>query len=121
LKKGEFLVQIATDKKFLNAPFVSIKRRQQWDTGYPLITVAALKMDGELRVAISGLCPFPFRSRRVEASLNQREWPIEERITRALEELPQPILHDVEGSSEYRLFVLRNVLHDVLGTLDAEI
>ena len=49
-------------RRFIDAPFVSIKRRQQWDTGYPLITVAALKMDEEVRVALSGLCPFPFRS-----------------------------------------------------------
>ena len=80
LKNGEFLVQIATDKRFIDAPFFSIKRRQQWETGYPLITVAALKMDEEVRVALSGLCPFPFRSKKVEASLNNREWSIKDRV-----------------------------------------
>ena len=75
LKKGEFLVALATDKRFIDAPFVSIKRRQQWDTGYPLITIAALKIDGEIRVAISGLCPFPFRAKKMEAVLNNRQWP----------------------------------------------
>ena len=120
LKKGEFLVQIATDKKFIAAPFVSIKRRQQWETGYPLITITALKVDGELRVAVSGLCPFPFRSKKIEASINNREWSIEERVKGALVELPSPILNDVEGSSEYRLFVLKNLLHDVLEALDTE-
>ena len=48
IEKGEFLVQMATDKRFIDAPFISIKRRQQWETGYPLITIAALKMDGEI-------------------------------------------------------------------------
>lgn len=119
LKNGEFLVQIATDKRFLEAPFISIKRRQQWNTGYPLITVAAIKMDEKVRVALSGLCPFPFRSKKVEASLNNREWTIENRVNTALAELPKPILNDVEGSSEYRLFVLRNLLHDVLDGLGA--
>lgn len=117
LKDSEFLVQIATNKRFIDTPFVSIKRRQQWDTGYPLITVAALKMGEDVRVALSGLCPFPFRSKKVEASLNNREWPIEDRIDSALAELPSPILNDVEGSSEYRLFVLRNLLNDVLEVL----
>ena len=120
LKKGEFLIQIATDKGYMDAPFISIKRRQQWETGYPLITVAALKVNGELRVAISGLCPFPFRSKKLEASINHQEWSLGERINRALIELPSPILNDVEGSSEYRLFVLKNLLHDVLEGLNAE-
>ena len=118
LKKGEFLVALATHKRFIDAPFISIKRRQQWDTGYPLITIAALKVDGEIRVAISGLCPFPFRAKNMEAVLNNRQWPREERIQRALEKLPQPILHDVEGSANYRLFVLRNLLEDVLQSLE---
>lgn len=70
-----------------------------------------------MRVALSGLCPFPFRSQKVEASLNKREWPIKDRVSSALSDLPGPILNDVEGSSEYRLFVLRNLLHDVLEVL----
>jgi CO/xanthine dehydrogenase FAD-binding subunit len=118
LKKGEFLIQVATDTRFIDTPFISIKRRQQWETGYPLITVAALKVEEEVRVAISGLCPFPFRSKKLEDELNNPELPIQERIQRALTGLPAPILNDVEGSSDYRLFVLKNILLDVLGTLD---
>ncbi|WP_193747859.1 hypothetical protein [Neobacillus niacini] len=118
LKKGEFLIQVATDERYIHAPFISIKRRQQWETGYPLITVAALKMDGEIRTAISGLCPFPFRSKKMEAPLNNREISVQERIQSTLAEMPSPILNDVEGSSEYRLFVLQNLLEDVLGALD---
>ncbi|MFB5195732.1 FAD binding domain-containing protein [Neobacillus sp. KR4-4] len=117
LKKGELLVQLATESQFIAAPFISIKRRQQWDTGYPLITVAALKLGQEIRVAISGLCPFPFRSKELESSLNNKELPLSQRITDALAKLPKPILDDVEGSAEYRLFVLRNVLSDVCSAL----
>lgn len=118
LKRGEFLIQIATERHYLEAPYVSIKRRQQWDTGYPLITVAALKKDNEIRLALSGLCPFPFRSKSVEASLNNWDIPISQRVGRALEELPSSILDDVEGSAEYRKFVLRNLLPDVLEALE---
>ena len=46
---------------------------------------------------------------------------MEERIKRALEELPQPILNDVEGSSQYRLFVLQNLLQDVLQSLEDQV
>ncbi|MFF2448179.1 FAD binding domain-containing protein [Neobacillus sp. NPDC058068] len=118
LKSGEFLVQTATENRFIRAPFFSVKRRQQWDTGYPLITVAALKIDQEVRVAVSGLCPFPFRSREVEASLNKSGQSAAARVDGALAVLPKPILNDVEGSAEYRLFVLRNLLLDVLAALD---
>lgn len=118
LSPGEFLVQIVTEKRFTEAPFFTFKRRQQWDTGYPLITIAALKIDNEIRVALSGLCPFPFRSQQVEAALNNKEMPEAERVEHALASLPRPILEDVEGSANYRLFVLRNLLLDVLESLD---
>ena len=55
LERGEFLVQVVTDQSYLHQPFVSIKKRRQWNTGYPLITVAALKVKGLIRVAVSGL------------------------------------------------------------------
>ncbi|WP_423802038.1 FAD binding domain-containing protein [Neobacillus sp. SAB-20_R2A] len=118
LEKGEFLVQIVTERRFVEAPFISIKRRQQWETGYPLITIAALKIDREIRVAISGLCPFPFRSREVEEALNRQGVTGEARVERALTVLPRPILNDIEGSAEYRLFVLKNLFIDILRALD---
>lgn len=118
LKKGELLVQTSTDKRFIEAPFYAVKRRQQWDTGYPLITLAALKMGQELRVAISGLCPFPFRSPEVETYLNRWGQAAETRVDNALSALPKPILEDVEGSADYRLFVLRHLLVDALSALE---
>ncbi|WP_160719075.1 FAD binding domain-containing protein [Bacillus sp. USDA818B3_A] len=119
LTPGEFLVQIVTENRYIHAPYFTVKRRQQWETGYPLITIAALKIDGHIRVAISGLCPFPFRSSFVEDAVNAADLSKEARVERALKALPQPILDDVEGSSEYRLFVLRNLLLDVIDTLDS--
>jgi carbon-monoxide dehydrogenase medium subunit len=118
LNTGEFLVQIATEKRFIEAPFFTFKRRQQWETGYPLITIAALKIDGYLRIAISGLCPFPFRSAKMEEALNQKNLSAMDRAERALNVLPSPILSDVEGSDQYRLFVLRHLLMDVMAELD---
>lgn len=118
LKRGEVLVQLMTERKAIEAPFVSIKRRQQWETGYPLITIAALKMDGSIRMAISGLCPFPFRSNEVEDVLNNHQLEMEDRIKNAIEIMPKPILDDVEGSADFRLFVLKNVMADVMATLE---
>ena len=118
LNKGEFLVQTATDLSFIHAPYFTVKRRQQWETGYPLITLAALKFNQKIRVAVSGLCPFPFRSSAVEESLNAQGQSLTTRIDGAIAGLPQPILEDIEGSKEYRLFVLRNLLLDAVETLE---
>ncbi|WHY71020.1 FAD binding domain-containing protein [Fictibacillus enclensis] len=117
LQKGEFLVQLHTDRRFLTMPYVCVKRRQQWDTGYPLITVAVLKKENETRIAISGLCPFPFRAFEMEKAI-QQVGPLGDRIQEALRHVPQPVLDDVEGSSGYRVFVLEQMLQDLLRKLE---
>ncbi|KIL45158.1 FAD binding domain-containing protein [Jeotgalibacillus soli] len=118
LENGEFIVQLQTQSKYIESPFVSIKRRQQWNVGYPLITVNSIKVENQIRVAIAGLCPFPFRSLKMESMLNRKELSTEEKVELAIQHLPQPILNDVEGSDEYRIFVLKNTLLDVVETLE---
>jgi CO/xanthine dehydrogenase FAD-binding subunit len=120
LQEGELLVQILTETRYLHLPFICIKRRQQWETGYPLVTVACLKKGDELRFAFSGVCPFPFRTQEIETELNNRGLPYSTRVKHALEKFPSPILNDVEGSKEYRLFVLKNILNDILVTMEGE-
>jgi len=120
LERGELLVQIRTDQGYLNQPFVSIKRRRQWNTGYPLITVAALKINGMVRIAISGLTSYPFRSKEMEEIINKRGTSLDQRINQAIEALQVPPLDDSEGSFPYRLFVLKNTLHDVFHQLKGE-
>jgi CO/xanthine dehydrogenase FAD-binding subunit len=120
LHRGEFLVQIMTEQTYLSLPYRSIKKRKQWKVGYPLVTVAALKTNGQIRVAFSGVCPFPFRSQEIEERLNDRQLPLETRIDEALHHLPRPILDDIEGSAEYRLFVLKHTLFDIITELEGE-
>ncbi|MEH7383699.1 FAD binding domain-containing protein [Bacillus sp. JJ1533] len=120
LKRGEFLIQIKTNRKLLEMPYFTIKRRRQWNTGYPLITVAALKVEQVIRVAISGLSPFPFRSNQMEDALNKTELSHKERVELAINSLNVPVLNDTEGTSRYRIFVLKNILYDVLQTLGGE-
>jgi CO/xanthine dehydrogenase FAD-binding subunit len=120
LEHGKLLVQMKTDRRYLDMPFVSIKKRRQWYTGYPLITVAALKVNGMIRIAISGLTTYPFRSTQLEEKLNNRELPVGKRIDLAISTLHVPPLDDTEGSYPYRLFVLKNTLEDVIHELDRE-
>ncbi|MGG3889800.1 FAD binding domain-containing protein [Metabacillus fastidiosus] len=117
LKEGQFLTGISTDVHYLSLPYIHIKRRKQWETGYPLLTAACLKINGQLRFAFSGLCPFPFRSFEMEMELN-RNIANEEKVRNTISYVPSPILDDVEGSRAYRLFVLKNILLDILREME---
>ncbi|SDZ58100.1 CO or xanthine dehydrogenase, FAD-binding subunit [Evansella caseinilytica] len=114
LDRGEFLVQVITHKQETELPFVCLKKRRQWDVGYPLLTAAALNKNGQIKLAISGLCSFPFRDKRMEYSLNNRSLSMKARIEEAVSRIPAPVLNDVHGSAEYRVFVLENTLQEIL-------
>ncbi len=120
LEKGEFLVQIVTEQAEIDLPFLCVKKRRQWDVGYPLVTAAALKKNEQIKLAFSGLCSFPFRAEQMEESINAKLLTKEERIEEAIQRIPAPVLNDLHGSAEYRLFVLKNTLSDVLDALGGE-
>lgn len=119
MREGEFLYQLITPQKFLSAPYETIKKRRQWKTGYPLATVAFLVDNRTIRAAFSGVCPFPFRLQEIEYELNNVEATHEERIENAIRKLPGPILNDTEGTSDYRIFVLRNTMLDMMTKLES--
>lgn len=112
LQRGELLVQIITEEQDINLPFLSVKKRKLWDVGYPLTTVAALKKDGRIRFAFSGLCSYPFHNKNMDESLNNQQLPEEARIEEAMKHIPSPVMNDVHGSADYRMFVLKNTLLD---------
>ncbi|WP_053368157.1 FAD binding domain-containing protein [Bacillus sp. FJAT-27245] len=120
LQDGQFVFTILIEKEYLNLPYYTKKRRKQWNTGYPLVTIAAIKKGEEIRMAFSGVCPFPFRSAEIEEAMNEKALSPEERADRALGSLPSPILDDVEGSKEFRLYVLKNMIADAIRDLEGE-
>lgn len=120
LEDGEIMLQLITPSAFLQCPYYTSKIRRQWDVGYPLLTVAALKKEGTIRAAFSGVCPFPFRSEQVERILNDSRLKEEEKVEKAVQLLPGHVSTDVEGSPEYRIFVLKNTLLDVLQALKGD-
>ncbi|RDU37717.1 xanthine dehydrogenase [Neobacillus piezotolerans] len=120
LQDGEFVFTILIEKEYLSLPYFTQKRRKQWKTGYPLVTLAAIKKGEEIRMAFSGVSPFPFRSAPIEKAVNDTEITPEERADQALGSLPSPILDDVEGSKEYRLYVLKNMIADAIRELEGE-
>lgn len=117
LKNGNFLVQIMVDMEYLDCPFINFKKTRLSKIGYPIASVSALKKDNHIRVAISGVCEYPFRSAELEDVLNDDNLSVEGQITEAIKKLPSRIVNDFEGSAEYRQFVLGNILEDVIESL----
>ncbi len=118
LPKGEFIVQFLIGKEYTTFPFVHVKKTKNEKIDYPLISVAALKKDNRIKLAMSGVCPFPFRSSQIEKYLNDKSVPWETRVDNALNSLPAPVLNDASGTDNYRKFVLKNTLINTLETLE---
>lgn len=120
LEKGEFLLQVKIHKSYAKSPYFAVKKIKQGVDGYPLVSMVALKKDNQVRVALSGVCAFPFRSQIMEANLNNKNISLEQRINEAINHLPAPIISNVQGSAEYKKFVLKNTLFDALIMLEGE-
>ncbi|HHY73419.1 MAG TPA: xanthine dehydrogenase [Bacillus bacterium] len=118
LTTGEFLVQILIDKTYINLPFVSLKKTKMSKVGYPIVSVAAIVKDRNLRAAISGVCEFPFRSAELETALNDFTLKKAERVDKAVSLLPTAIINDQLASAEYRKFVLKNTLSEAIDVLE---
>lgn len=121
LKDGELLVQFITKMSAAKLPYICMKRRRQGKVGYPSVSMAALKKGNNIRMTFSGICNFPFRSLEMEKFINDRSFPLEIRVEQAISHLPAPIFENVEGSAEYKKFVLANMLDTTLKTLDGEL
>ncbi|WP_286908950.1 FAD binding domain-containing protein [Clostridium sp. UBA1652] len=120
LDRGELLAQIVIEEKELESLSLCIKKRKHWDVGYPLVTVSANKKDNFIRFAFSGLCAYPFRSKEMEENLNDRYLSQDEKIEKAINNIPDTVLNDVHGSDGYRKFVLKNTLIDILRSVENE-
>lgn len=120
LKPGECVFQIRTASRFLHYPYYSVKKRKLEEIDYPLVTLAALKVNENLRVAVSGVCDFPFRSREMEAALNQEGTSLREKIEIAMQSLPAPVLNDAQGSAEFRKFMFAETLNEAVTYLEED-
>jgi CO/xanthine dehydrogenase FAD-binding subunit len=118
LEKGELLVQILSDRRYLELPFVTVKKTKMEKIDYPIVRISALKTKEGIRVAFSGVSAVPFRSWKLEEVLNDASLPLEERIESVIRLWPVPILNDILSSAAYRKFVLRNTLSDTMTALE---
>jgi xanthine dehydrogenase molybdenum-binding subunit len=118
LKPGELLVQVITGVEYLSLPHNAIKTTRIDKIDYPLVSIAALKKDGQIRMAVSGLSAFPFRSALFEKELNNTQVNLNSRISNAMGCIPAPVLSDIQASAEYRGFVFKNSLTKIIRELE---
>lgn len=110
LKSGEFIVAVHIPIWALQARHAHIKHTTNEKIDYPLVNLSALWKDNLLRLAFSGICSHPFRSEEIESVLNDRQVSCQARVDQAVSLLPQPAYQDVEGSGDYRIFVMKHTL-----------
>lgn len=120
LSDEDLLIQVKVKKADSKLPFYSVKKRKQWDVGYPLITAVAVKKKQKLKVAFSGLCNYPFHKTAIDHIMNQSSLTSEKRVATVLDAIPSPILNDVHGSAAYRHFVLQNILEEIVIFFEGE-
>ncbi|MBU5426817.1 FAD binding domain-containing protein [Tissierella pigra] len=110
IEDDEILIQVIVDERFLSLPYLHVKRTKHEKIDYPLITMAAIKDKNRTLISFSGLCEYPFRSLKIEEILNDSSLSKKEKIKKVIESIPDKILHDIGGSSEYRKFMLGDIL-----------
>ena len=118
LKGNEFIVQILIPIENLSLPFFNIKRKRNTAIGYPLISAAAIKKDGKIRAALSGVATFPFRDMGMEEEINRPGLMPETRAENAIKVMPYKIKDDLFASAEYREHLLKNALVKAIEKLE---
>lgn len=120
LEEGEMVVKVMTKKKYVDYPYQHVKRTKNDRIDYPLLSVVALKDNGKINTAISGLCDYPFRSKKIENILNDKELEKDKKIDKIMQNIPSEILHDVGGSSEYRKFMLGAIISEIIDSFEED-
>ena len=114
LDKGEMIVQIIIKKKYIDLPYLHVKRTKNEKIDYPLISLVALMYKNKINIAFSGLCAYPFRLTEIENIINNKKIDDNEKIKGIIDNIPDKILNDISGKSKFRQFMIRRMLQEVL-------
>lgn len=114
LNKGEMIVQVIVNKKYTEFPYLHVKRTKNEKIDYPLISLVALVYKKKINIAFSGLCEYPFRSADIENIINNKKLDNNEKVNKIIENIPDKILNDISGTSNFRIFMLGKILGEVL-------
>lgn len=114
LNKGDMVVKIIVPGKFLGLPHLHVKRTKNETIDYPLVSMVALKDEAKIHMAFSGLGDYPFRSQELEEILNGKISPGEDKIQNAVDSIEDRINDALNGSKEYKEFMLYEMLDTAL-------
>lgn len=114
LPNGSLIVKVTINSKYLSLPSIHVKRTKNDKIDYPLITIVAHVYKEKLNIAFSGLCKYPFRCSKIEDALNDDSLCMDEKISKAIQNIPGTIQTDLGGSAEFRKFTLEKMLHELL-------
>lgn len=113
LSSGEFVTGFKVRKSGSSLDGISIRKVRTTDVDYPLLHIASMKDERGIKLAISGLCPYPFRAKALEQYLNDVEgsdWDIKG----IYKLLPAAVKDDHIASSEYRKTVFEKNIEKLM-------
>ncbi len=110
LEYGQLVEGFSVARSYACAPWFHRKEIKMEKIDYPLVTIAAMRYQEKLRIALSGLVEYPFRSENIERIINNGNFDINRDFGQILSNLPDYILEDKSGSNTFRQFVLRKLL-----------
>lgn len=119
LQTGELLVSVAVERRAVQSPWFHVKKTKMEEIGYPLLTLVAIRIDGRLKLAVSGMYANPVRLDALERDLARPGISRGDRAADAVSRLPAGILSNLDGSADYRRFILGRVLADCLSEMEA--
>lgn len=114
LPEGALLTGCRVLKEHARAPWGHIKKTKNEKIDYPVATLCVLETDGYWRWAASGVLENPFRDLELEEIFNDRRAAPSLRAEKIVEALRPGAVGDLYASSEFRLFVLKGALLEVL-------
>lgn len=118
LAADEFIVHLETEEAMLQHPHVHLRKTKQSALNYPIVSLASIKHEEHIRFACSGLCTAPFRDVTMEMMISDDSLSVKQRIEKAVQSVRPRVIDDIQASKEYRLFLFKQVLHDMLHQIE---
>ena len=117
LEPGEMLVQIRVAKAMASQTWFYRRRVRTGRLDYPLLTACFLRVNGILRMAVTGAFGFPLRCVEAEKVLNDGSIPLAKRPAAVVAAIPHTILEDMRASAAYRRMLFEKSLREALAAL----
>lgn len=119
ISPGEIITKISIPLWALNARHAHIKKTANEKIDYPLLSLGALIKDDKLQIAFSGLFEYPFRCEKLEMLLNEKNKSPYDRAKAACSLINENVIHNVDSSKKYRLFVFENTVQELLEAIES--